>query len=157
MLDSEPTHAPITIKNARQNDNSAASQIITSVASSPPVEILSPIAPSYSLGLLPNIIQGCDTSTQHLADYLVEGIARNLREFQPVTIFDLRDPSLHSDKLVNSFETEYYIRVRALHVRNSITLAFFLYRGEVRRDEQHSSLPNRWCTEEEEQRETFEL
>ncbi|MFK5979860.1 MAG: hypothetical protein QM488_13335 [Rhizobiaceae bacterium] len=125
LLRGEPTPSLISIKN----NTSAASQIITSVASSPPVEILSPIAPSYSLGLLPNIMQGCDTSTQHLADHLVEGIARNLREFQPVTIFDLRDPSLHSDKLVNSFETEYYIRVRALHVRDSITLTFFLYRA----------------------------
>lgn len=82
-----------------------------------------------SIGFLPNIQQGCDTNTQHLADYVLEGVARNLREFEPVAVFDFRDPAMHSDQFTNAFETEYYIRVRSLQVRDSLTLTFFLYRS----------------------------
>ncbi|MDD9718425.1 transcriptional regulator [Dinoroseobacter sp. PD6] len=82
-----------------------------------------------SIGFLPNIQQGCDGATQHLADYVLEGVARNLREFEPVAVFDFRDPGVHSDRFTNAFETEYYTRVRTLQVRDSLTLTFFLYRS----------------------------
>jgi len=82
-----------------------------------------------SIGFLPNIQQGCDAQTIYLADYVQEGVARNLREFEPVAIFDFREPGLHSDHLSGAFETEYYTRVRTLQVRDNITLSFFLYRS----------------------------
>ncbi len=84
---------------------------------------------TFSVGFLPNIQQGCDANTQHLADYVLEGVARNLREFEPVAVFDFRDPTVHSDQFTQAFETEYYTRVRTMQVRDSLTLTFFLYRS----------------------------
>lgn len=83
--------------------------------------------PRSSLGILPNIQQGCDASTMHLADRLLEGIAQNLSELQPVDIYDLRDAETPSDRFLGAYETEYYIRVRTLQVHKSLTLTFFLY------------------------------
>lgn len=88
-----------------------------------------PDAQTFSIGFLPNIQQGCDANTQHLADYVLEGVARNLREFEPVAVYDFRDPTMHSDQFTQAFETEYYTRVRTMQVRDSLTMTFFLYRS----------------------------
>lgn len=88
-------------------------------------ELLSPI---YSLGFLPNIQHGCDEYTQHVADYVLEGVAKNLKEFQPIQIFDFRDSTQHSSNLTSACETEYFVRVRAMQVQRQITLTLFLYK-----------------------------
>lgn len=85
------------------------------------------IEPRASLGILPNIQQGCDATTMHLADQLLEGIARNLGELQPVDIYDLREVDTPSERFLGAYETEFYIRVRTLQVHKSLTLTFFLY------------------------------
>ncbi len=79
------------------------------------------------LGILPNIQQGCDESTTFVADHLLEGIVKNLRELHPIDVFDLRDTSGHSDGLIGASNTDYFVRVRALQIRQSLTLTFFFY------------------------------
>jgi len=93
-----------------------------------PDEIAWQPEPAFSLGFLPSILHGCSGHTQHLADYILEGVAANLREFEPVKIFDFRDAMMNSDFLQNACETEYYTRVRILQLRDTITLTFFLYK-----------------------------
>lgn len=80
-----------------------------------------------SFGLLPNIQQGCNETTAHVSDYLLEGIVKNLRELHPIDVFDLRDTLGHSDGITGASNTDYFIRIRALQIRNSLTLTFFLY------------------------------
>lgn len=82
-----------------------------------------------SVGILPNIQQGCDTNTAHVADNVLEGIAKNLCELHPLDIYDFRDSSAHSDALAGASDTDYYIRVRALQIRESLTLTFFFYQA----------------------------
>ncbi|GAB4520825.1 MAG: SARP family transcriptional regulator [Roseibium sp.] len=83
--------------------------------------------PIFSLGFLPSIQQGCNENTLHLADSILEGVANNLQEFAPLKIYDFRDMMMGSDCLMNACETEYYIRIRVLQLRDTITLTFFLY------------------------------
>ncbi|WP_425091128.1 tetratricopeptide repeat protein [Tropicimonas sp. S265A] len=104
----------------------AVSSILLPTAATEGAEVVPQVS---SIGFLPNIQQGCDAQTSYLADYVLEGVARNLREFEPVAVFDFRDPALHSDHVSGAFETEYYTRVRTLQVRDSLTLSFFLYRS----------------------------
>lgn len=80
-----------------------------------------------SIAFLPSIQQGCDHATLHLADYILEGVAKNLRELQPLEIYDLRDARAHSDGLLGACDTEYCIRVRTLQIGNSLTLTFFFH------------------------------
>lgn len=84
-------------------------------------------AARISFGVLPNIQQGCDETTAHVADHLLEGIIKNLRELHPVDVYDLRDATGPSDGLIGASNTDHFIRVRALQVRQSLTLTFFLY------------------------------
>lgn len=86
-----------------------------------------PIEPRFCIGLLPNIQQGCDGRTNHIADQLIESITLNLRELLPLEIFDLRNSTSSSLGLIGGEETEFYIRVRTLQVRTSLTITFFLY------------------------------
>ncbi|TNJ40619.1 tetratricopeptide repeat protein [Phaeobacter sp. B1627] len=83
--------------------------------------------PRLRVGVLPNIQQGCDADTAFVADHLVEGIVKNLRELHPLDIYDLRDTSGPSDGLVGSGNTDHLLRVRALQIRHTLTLTFFLY------------------------------
>ncbi len=85
--------------------------------------------PAFSLGYLPNIQHGCDAMTRHLADNILEGIAKNLRELEPIAIFDFRDTTMQSDSLRNACEAEYYVRIRTLQLRDTISITFFLYRA----------------------------
>ncbi|WP_257884196.1 tetratricopeptide repeat protein [Sulfitobacter sp. CW3] len=80
-----------------------------------------------SFGVLPNIQQGCDESTSHIADHLLEGIIKNLRELHLVDVYDLRDAAGPSEGLIGASNTDYFIRVRTLQIRQSLTLTFFLY------------------------------
>ena len=105
-------------------------------ASPPPPAAIETIAGSsafspanYSIGYLPSIQHGCDEGTTHLADYILEGTARNLREFEQVNIFDFRDAGLPSDQLIGAVEVEFYVRIRTLQVGDAITFTLFLYRA----------------------------
>ena len=96
------------------------------------IQSVAPPAPgpaTFSIGYLPNIQHGCDDKTMHLADYILEGIARNLKELEQINIFDFRDADLPSDQLVGALEVEYYVRMRTLQVGDSITFTFFLHRA----------------------------
>ncbi len=84
--------------------------------------------PQFSLGFLPSILQGCNKDTQHLADIVLEGVATNLREFAPIKVLDFRDDMMTSEILLNACETEYFVRVRILHLRDTVSVSFFLYR-----------------------------
>lgn len=80
-----------------------------------------------SFGVLPNIQQGCDDSTSHIADHLLEGIIKNLSELHQIDVYDLREAAGPSDGLIGASNTDYFIRVRTLQIRQSLTLTFFLY------------------------------
>ncbi|WP_208353856.1 tetratricopeptide repeat protein [Pseudaestuariivita rosea] len=86
------------------------------------------IAPVYCLGFLPNIEHGCSDFTSHIADQIQETVARNLKEFQPLQVIDFRSYSDDQINLTQACEAEFFIRVRALQVRQKITLTLFLYR-----------------------------
>lgn len=93
----------------------------------PPVFMETPPEPRLSVGVLPNIQQGCDVTTSFIADLVVEGITKNLRELHPLDIYDLRDAGASSDTLIGSNHADHLIRVRTLQVRKSLTLTFFFY------------------------------
>ncbi|MGJ8628541.1 MAG: tetratricopeptide repeat protein [Sulfitobacter sp.] len=87
------------------------------------------LQPAYSLGFLPNIQHGCQSETMFLADYVLESISKNLREFQPLAICDFREISTQTGNPLNVGDTEFYVRTRCLQVGNSMTLTLFLYRA----------------------------
>ncbi|MGJ8616363.1 MAG: tetratricopeptide repeat protein [Sulfitobacter sp.] len=87
------------------------------------------LEPAYSLGFLPNIQHGCQPETLFLADYVLESISKNLREFQPLSICDFREISSQTGNPLNVGDTEFYVRTRCLQVGNSMTLTLFLYRA----------------------------
>jgi tetratricopeptide (TPR) repeat protein len=115
----------------RATELAEQSRITPSVAVPTPVKPLRDTRweqnPVLSLGFLPSIQQGCNEQSQHLADYILEGVANNLRELAPIKIFDFRDAMMGSDFLLNACETEYYARVRILQLRDTISITFFLY------------------------------
>ena len=96
--------------------------------------------PTYSLGYLPSIQNGCTAETIHLADQMVESVANTLRELEPVTIYDFRDTTIHSDQLRDACETEFFVRARTLQIRDTLTLTFFLYRASGMRLEWSQSI-----------------
>ncbi|WP_371227332.1 transcriptional regulator [Roseovarius sp. 2305UL8-3] len=83
--------------------------------------------PRVSFGVLPSIQQGCDAATAFVPDHLLEGIVKSLKELHPIDVFDLRDTTGHSDTLIGASNTDYFVRVRALQIRESLTLTFFFY------------------------------
>lgn len=87
------------------------------------------LQPSFSLGFLPNIQHGCQPETLHLADFIMESVAKNLNEFQPLNLCDFRDITSAACEAQYAGETEYYLRARTLQVGNSLTLTLFLYRA----------------------------
>ena len=94
----------------------------------PPVNVQH--APArVSVGLLPNIQQGSDRNTNHVADRVIEGITKNLNELHNIDIFDLRDPQLSSTSLIGASDADFLIRVRVLQIRQSLTLTFFFYQA----------------------------
>ena len=93
-----------------------------------PVKVIEP-QPSYSLGFLPSIYNGCQRETMFLADYIVEAVAENLHEFQPLSICDFRNATRSTPNYDGAGDTDFYIRARALQVGSSLTLTLFLYRA----------------------------
>lgn len=95
-----------------------------------PQEIAPKPALRISVGLLANIQQGCDSTTSHVADLVLEGIAKNLGELHRLDIYDFRDTLAASDTIVGASDTDYFIRVRTLQIRQSLTLTFFFYHAD---------------------------
>uniref|UniRef100_UPI003B52AF7C transcriptional regulator n=1 Tax=Roseovarius indicus TaxID=540747 RepID=UPI003B52AF7C len=96
----------------------------------PLLQRMAPPNPSkLCIGYLPSIQHGCDDSTMYLADFILEGIARNLKELEPVNIYDFRNATLPSDTLTGAVEVEYYVRLRTLQIGEAMTFTFFLYRA----------------------------
>ena len=87
------------------------------------------VEPIYSLGFLPSIQHGCDAHAMHLADYILEGVARNLKEFQPLRILDFRNAESQNRATPGSGETDFFIRVRTLQIHKSITVTLLLFRA----------------------------
>ncbi|NSX54349.1 transcriptional regulator [Parasulfitobacter algicola] len=83
----------------------------------------------FSLGFLQNIRHGCGAETEHLADCLLDGVAQNLQELQPIDIFDFRDTNIQEDHARQNLHADFFIRVRTLQVQNALTLTFLTYRA----------------------------
>ena len=94
-------------------------------------------AGSATIGFLPSIVFGCDGMMQFVADRILEGIAGNLQEIFALRIIDYRDATQTSSTLMESSETEFYMRVRLLQVREQATVTFLLYRA--------SRMSLEWC------------
>lgn len=95
-----------------------------------PAAVLPEPPARVSIGVLPSIQQGCDRSTSHVADIVLEGIAKNICEIHRADIFDFRDMQTHSDSIVGGNDADYLIRVRVLQIRSSLTITFFLYHAD---------------------------
>ncbi len=102
--------------------------VVSKPASPRPAQIIAP-QPLHSLGFLPSIQNGCQPETKFLADYVVESVAKNLHEFQPISMCDFRESSNYASDMASAGETDFYIRTRTLQVGNSLTLTLFLYRA----------------------------
>ncbi len=87
-------------------------------------------APRLSIGILPSIQQGFDVATSHIADLVLEGIVKNLSELHRLDLFDFRDARDPSDSLIAATDTDYFVRIRVLQIRQTLTLTFFFYQAE---------------------------
>ena len=90
-----------------------------------------------TIGFLPSILYGCDGMVQFVADRILEGIASNLQEIFALRIIDYRDAIQSSSTLMDSSETEFYMRVRLLQVHDQASVTFLLYRA--------SRMSLEWC------------
>lgn len=90
-----------------------------------------------TIGFLPSILYGCSAVMQFVADRILEGTASNLQELFPLRIIDYRDATRTSSTLMESCETEFYMRVRLMQVHNQATVTFLLYRA--------SRMSLEWC------------
>jgi tetratricopeptide (TPR) repeat protein len=95
-----------------------------------PADVLPEPLARFSIGVLPNIEQGCDQTTAHIADFVLEGIAKNAAELHRIDLYDFRDMQIPSESIVGGNEADFLMRVRVLQIRASITITFFLYHAD---------------------------
>ncbi|MBL3568455.1 hypothetical protein BV509_15825 [Rhodovulum sulfidophilum] len=79
------------------------------------------------IGLLPGIVHGGLRSGAFIGDYIIESVARALRDYHPVQIVDLREAGAGGACEPRQGEPDFLIRTRTLVVGDTASVSFLVY------------------------------